>query len=50
MLQLDANEVAARLARVPLIDAMECTFRSEFQSPARQHYTVASQPMAKTCC
>jgi ornithine cyclodeaminase len=42
MLQLDANEVAARLARVPLIDALECTFRSEFHSPARQHYTIGA--------
>ena len=40
MLQLDANEVAARLARVPLIDALERTFRSEFHSPVRQHYSV----------
>jgi alanine dehydrogenase len=42
MLQLDANEVAARLARVPLIDALERAFRSEFHSPPRQHYTVGS--------
>jgi len=42
MLQLDANEVAARLGRVPLIDALERAFRSEFHSPARQHYTVGS--------
>jgi alanine dehydrogenase len=44
MLQLDANEVAARLARVPLIDALERAFRSEFHSPARHHYTVGSSP------
>jgi ornithine cyclodeaminase len=42
MLQLDANEVAARLGRVPLIDALERAFRSEIHSPARQHYTVGS--------
>ncbi|HEY4974431.1 MAG TPA: hypothetical protein VII41_12530, partial [Steroidobacteraceae bacterium] len=42
MLQLDANEVAARLGRVPLIDALERAFRSEFDSPARQCYTVGS--------
>jgi ornithine cyclodeaminase len=42
MLQLDANEVAARLARVPLIDALGRAFRSEFHSPARQYYTVGS--------
>jgi alanine dehydrogenase len=42
MLQLDANEVAARLARVPLIDALERAFRSEFQAPTREHYTVGS--------
>jgi alanine dehydrogenase len=40
MLHLDANEVAARLARVPLIDALERAFRSDFHSPTRQHYTV----------
>jgi alanine dehydrogenase len=40
MLQLDAGQVAARLARVPLIDALERAFRSEFHSPARQHYSV----------
>ena len=34
MLQLDANEVAARLGRVPLIDA-----------PARQYYTVGSSAL-----
>jgi ornithine cyclodeaminase len=42
MLQLDANEVAAKLPRVPLIDALERAFRSEFHSPARQHYTVGA--------
>jgi alanine dehydrogenase len=42
MLQLDANEVAARLARVPLIDALERAFRAEFHSPPRQHYTVGN--------
>jgi alanine dehydrogenase len=42
MLQLNANEVAAKLARVPLIDALERAFRSEFHAPARQHYTVGS--------
>jgi ornithine cyclodeaminase len=42
MLQLDANEVAARLPRVPLIDALERTFRSQFHLPARQHYKVGS--------
>jgi ornithine cyclodeaminase len=45
MLQLDANEVAARLGRVPLIDALERAFRSEFHAPARQHYTVASSAL-----
>src|ERR1700722_8902161 len=42
MLQLDANEVAARLARVPLIDALQNAFRSDFHSPARQHYTIGA--------
>jgi ornithine cyclodeaminase/alanine dehydrogenase-like protein (mu-crystallin family) len=42
MLQLDANELAARLPRVPLIDALERAFRSQFQLPARQHYKVGS--------
>jgi ornithine cyclodeaminase len=40
MLHVDANQVAARLGRVPLIDALERAFRSEIHSPARQHYTV----------
>jgi ornithine cyclodeaminase len=42
MLQLDGNDVAARLARVPLIDALERAFRSEFHSPPRQHHAVGS--------
>jgi len=42
MLQLDANEVAARLPRVPLIDALERAFCSQFHLPARQHYKVGS--------
>jgi len=42
MLQLDANEVAARLDRLPLIDALERAFRTQICSPARQHYTVGS--------
>lgn len=40
MLQLDAAEVATRLGRAALIDALERAFRSGCQSPARQHYTV----------
>jgi alanine dehydrogenase len=42
MLHLNADEVAARLPRVPLIDALERAFRSKFHSPARQHHTVGS--------
>jgi alanine dehydrogenase len=42
MLHLDANEVAARLARVPLIDALERAFRSQYHAPIRQYYTVGS--------
>lgn len=42
MLHLDADELAARLARVPLIDALERAFRSQFHSPARQQYAVGS--------
>jgi alanine dehydrogenase len=42
MLQLDANEVAARLGRAPLIEALERAFRSECHSPVRQCYTVGS--------
>jgi alanine dehydrogenase len=42
MLHLDANEVAARLARVPLIDALERAFCSQFHSPVRRHYKVGS--------
>lgn len=40
MLQLDATEVAARLDRVRLIDALEQAFRAEFHAPLRQHYAL----------
>ena len=40
MLHLDAEQVAARLERGPLIDALARAFRSEYQAPARQHYAV----------
>jgi len=42
MLQLDAREVAARLDRVRLIDALEQAFRAEFHSPGRQVHTIDS--------
>ncbi|MDB6082173.1 MAG: ornithine cyclodeaminase [Gammaproteobacteria bacterium] len=40
MMQLDAEQVAARLGRGPLIDALERAFQLEYQVPARQHYAV----------
>ena len=40
MLNLDADAVAARLERLPLIDALERAFRCECQVPSRQHYSV----------
>ena len=40
MLNLDGGEVAARLGRVALIDALERAFRADIQAPARQHYTL----------
>jgi len=42
MLTLDAGEVAARLDRVRLIDALERAFRSDFHAPARQHYGIGA--------
>ena len=47
MLQLDAREVAARLGRAPLIDALDRAFRSEFHAPDRQHYAVRDSPSGK---
>jgi alanine dehydrogenase len=40
MLHLDAEAVAGRLERLPLIDALERAFRCECQAPGRQHYCV----------
>ncbi len=40
MLQLDAAQVAARLDRPSLIDALENTFRTDFHAPHREHHTV----------
>ena len=40
MLHLDAEALAARLERLPLIDALERAFRCECQVPARQLYGV----------
>jgi ornithine cyclodeaminase len=40
MLHLDADAVAARLGRLPLIEALERAFRSDCQVPNRQHYGV----------
>ena len=42
--QLDAEQVAACLPRAALIGALERAFRSEYQAPARQHYTVGTSP------
>jgi ornithine cyclodeaminase len=39
---LDSREVAAKLDRLALIDALERAFRSEFQLPQRQHYKVGN--------
>jgi alanine dehydrogenase len=40
MLQLDATQVAARLGRGPLIDALLRAFQEDYQVPHRQHYAV----------
>jgi ornithine cyclodeaminase len=40
MLQLDAAQVAARLDRVALIDALERAFRGDFHAPHRDHHRV----------
>jgi ornithine cyclodeaminase len=40
MLQLDAPQVAARLGRGPLIDALMRAFQDDYQVPDRQHYAV----------
>jgi ornithine cyclodeaminase len=40
MLQLDASQVAARLGRGPLIDALMRAFQGDYQVPDRQHYAV----------
>ncbi len=40
MLQLDASQVAARLGRGPLIDALMRAFQEDYQVPDRQHYAV----------
>jgi len=44
MLQLDADEVAARLDRAALIDALESAFRLGCHSPERQHYAIGGSP------
>jgi ornithine cyclodeaminase len=49
MLQLDAGEVARRLGRTDLIDALECAFRSQYHSPGRQHYHVGSAAHGDDC-
>jgi alanine dehydrogenase len=46
MLHLDAEQVAARLERGPLIDALARAFRSQYQAPARQHYAVGDSQHA----
>jgi ornithine cyclodeaminase len=47
MLQLDAREVASRLGRAPLVDALDRAFRSEIHAPDRQHYAVGDSPAGK---
>jgi alanine dehydrogenase len=45
MLQIDAAQVAARLDRRALIDALDDAFRRPHQVPERQHYAIdAAQP------
>jgi alanine dehydrogenase len=40
MMHLDAEQVAARLGREALIDALERAFQADYQVPARQHHAV----------
>jgi ornithine cyclodeaminase len=40
MLHLDAGQVAARLGRAPLIDALMQAFRSDHEVPERLHYAL----------
>jgi alanine dehydrogenase len=40
MLHLDAGQVAARLGRAPLIDALARAFQSDIEAPERLHYAV----------
>jgi ornithine cyclodeaminase len=47
MLHLTAEQVAARLGRGPLIDALDRAFRAEFQAPVRQHYAVGNPQNAR---
>jgi alanine dehydrogenase len=47
MLQLDAPEVAARLGRGPLIDALMRAFQEDYQVPDRQHYSVGGPQSPK---
>ena len=42
MLQLDAQEIAARLDRGPLIDALQRAFQTDFEAPQRLHYEVSA--------
>jgi ornithine cyclodeaminase len=44
MLHLDAHEVAARLGRAALIDALEVAFRADIHAPDRRHYAVGGSP------
>ncbi len=40
MQQLDAQQLAARLDRGPLIDVLERAFRSDYRTPVRQHHAI----------
>jgi alanine dehydrogenase len=42
MLQLDAAQVAARLDRLALIDAVERAFRGDSHAPHREHHRIGS--------
>lgn len=48
ILQLDARQLAARLDRRSLIDALDAAFRSEHSIPDRQHYAVPAPTPGET--
>ncbi len=46
MLQLDALELAARLDRLQLIDALERAFRADYRTPPRHHHPIGGEAVA----